>query len=162
MKQKKWRIAPRRMKGDIKLGKSSSDAQSQTMTAFFRQVDCIKMDIEAIRKASQSIGELNEATMWATTARQEKDVPDNVQPLVDEAYKQAKRVQATLGVFHQETKELKDQKSLMPSDLRIREHLGSTLTSKFIGRNDNLPASTTNVQKQHYSKDYTTGAGCQT
>ena len=52
--------------GDIEMGKQNT--QPKHMESFFRHVDAVKTDIEAVQKASKRIGEINEATMLHTKA----------------------------------------------------------------------------------------------
>ena len=53
--------------GDIEMG----NTQPKHMESFFRHVDAVKADIESVQKATKKIGNINEATMQATTTEEE-------------------------------------------------------------------------------------------
>eukprot|EP00977_Amphora_coffeiformis_P001119 scaffold227_cov165-Amphora_coffeaeformis.AAC.32 len=116
--------------GDIEMGKQNT--QPKHMESFFRHVDAVKADIEAVQKASKKIGEINEATMQATTTEEENKLSQKMRPLVDKTNKQAQRTKNTLGLLKEETKKLQSEDAIKPSDLRVRENLVNTLTRKFI------------------------------
>lgn len=102
--------------GDIEMGNQSS--QPKHMESFFRHVDGVKKDIESIIKASKKIGEINEATMQATTTEEENKLSQKMRPLVDKTNKQAKRTKETLGLLKEETKKLESESAIKQSDLR--------------------------------------------
>ena len=102
--------------GDIEMGKQNS--QPKHMENFFRHVDAVKADIEAVQKASKKIGEINEATMQATTTEEENKLSEKMRPLVDKTNKQAKRTKDTLGLLKEETKKLEADGAIKQSDLR--------------------------------------------
>ena len=102
--------------GDIEMGKQNT--QPKHMENFFRHVDAVKSDIEAVQKASKKIGEINEATMQATTTEEENKLSQKMRPLVDKTNKQAKRTKDTLGLLKEETKKLQAEDAIKPSDLR--------------------------------------------
>ena len=88
------------------------------MESFFRHVDAVKADIEAVQRASKRIGEINEATMQATTTEEENKLSQKMRPLVDKTNKQAQRTKNTLGLLKEETKKLQSEDAIKPSDLR--------------------------------------------
>ena len=102
--------------GDIEMGRPSS--QPKHMETFFRHVDAVKLDIEAVQKATKRIGEINEATMQATTTEEENKLSQKMRPLVDKTNKQAKRTKETLGLLKEETKKLQSEDAIKQSDLR--------------------------------------------
>ena len=102
--------------GDIEMGKTNS--QPKHMESFFRHVDAVKKDIESVQKASKRIGEINEATMQATTTEEENKLSQKMRPLVDKTNKQAKRTKETLGLLKEETKKLQAEDAIKQSDLR--------------------------------------------
>ena len=102
--------------GDIEMGKQNT--QPKHMESFFRHVDAVKKDIEAVQKASKRIGEINEATMQATTTEEENKLSEKMRPLVDKTNKQARRTKETLGLLKEETKKLEAEEAIKQSDLR--------------------------------------------
>ena len=103
--------------GDIEMG-GTAPAQPKHMESFFRHVEAIKADIEAVQKASKKIGDINEATMQATTTEEENKLSQKMRPLVDKTNKQAKRTKETLGLLKEETKKLQAANEIKQSDLR--------------------------------------------
>lgn len=103
--------------GDIEMGKQGP-SQPKHMETFFRHVDAVKLDIEAVQKAAKKIGEINEATMQATTTEEENKLSQKMRPLVDKTNKQAKRTKDTLGLLKEETKKLQADGNIKQSDLR--------------------------------------------
>ena len=102
--------------GDIEMGQKNT--QPKHMESFFRHVDAVKKDIEFIQKASKKIGEINEATMQATTTEEENKLSEKMRPLVDKTNKQARRTKETLGLLKEETKKLESENAIKQSDLR--------------------------------------------
>ena len=102
--------------GDIEMGKQNT--QPKHMESFFRHVDAVKADIEAVQKAAKKIGDINEATMQATTTEEENKLSQKMRPLVDKTNKQAKRTKDTLVLLKEETKKLQAEDAIKPSDLR--------------------------------------------
>jgi mevalonate kinase len=107
----------RKKGGDIEMGKQGP-SQPKHMETFFRHVDAVKSDIEAVQKATKRIGEINEATMQATTTEEENKLSQKMRPLVDKTNKQAKRTKDTLGLLKEETKKLQADDKIKQSDLR--------------------------------------------
>lgn len=117
--------------GDVEMG-SVTPSQPKHMEHFFREVESIKADIEQVKKATKTIGEINEAAVHATTTEEENDLSNRLRPVVDQTNKRAKRTKTLLGLLKEETKKLKDDGTGKASDLRVRENLCNTLTRKFI------------------------------
>lgn len=105
--------------GDLEMGDvSSSVKQPKHMEHFFREVDTIKADIEAVKKATTMIRDLNDQAMQATTTEEENELSRRLRPLVDRTNKQAKNTKNLLGLLKEETKKLKEQGELKQSDER--------------------------------------------
>mmetsp|Transcript_10841 Transcript_10841/g.25859 ORF Transcript_10841/g.25859 Transcript_10841/m.25859 type:complete len:308 (-) Transcript_10841:256-1179(-) len=113
--------------GDIEM-----QSKPQYMEDFFREVDTIKSDIDAVSKAAKEIGKINEQSMRATTTSEEQKLSKMLKPLIDATNKRAKRTKNLLGLLKQETDQLKEQGKLNASDIRVRENMNTTLTKKFV------------------------------
>lgn len=102
------------------------------MDSFFRDVESIKTSIDSIQKATRRIGEINEETILSTSESKEKQLSEEVRPLIDETNKVAKKTKTLLSVLKEENKKLEKEKKIKNSDMRVRENLCNTLTRKFI------------------------------
>jgi t-SNARE complex subunit, syntaxin len=102
------------------------------MDSFFRDVESIKSSIDSIQKATRRIGEINEETILSTSESKEKQLSEEVRPLIDETNKVAKKTKTLLSVLKEENKKLEKEKKIKNSDMRVRENLCNTLTRKFI------------------------------
>ena len=102
--------------GDIEMGKTES--QPKHMEHFFREVETIKDDIEAVKKATRNIGDINESALQATTTEEENALSQRLRPLVDQTNKRAKRTKNLLGLLKEETKKLQTDNEIKQSDLR--------------------------------------------
>jgi t-SNARE complex subunit (syntaxin) len=102
--------------GDLEMGETSK--QPKHMEHFFREVETIKQDIEAVQKASKQISEFNESALQATTTEDENAISRKLRPLVDETNKRAKRTKTLLGLLKEENKKLLDEGKAKPTDLR--------------------------------------------
>lgn len=129
--------------GDVEMG-GVSNKQPKHMDHFFREVDAIKDDIEQVKLATRTIGEINETALHATTTEEENELSNRLRPLVDGTNKRAKRTKNLLGLLKEENKKLLDEGTAKTSDLRVRENLCNTLTRKFI---DEMKAYQTAQQK---------------
>lgn len=118
--------------GDVELGNVEKPQQAKHMDHFFREVESIKEDIEAVKKSSKAIADINEAALQATTTEEENELSRKLRPLVDQTNKRARRTKTLLGLLKEETKKLVDEDNIKQSDLRIRDNLLNTLTRKFI------------------------------
>ena len=99
--------------GDIEM-----QSKPQYMEDFFREVDTIKSDIDAVSKAAKEIGKINEQSMRATTTSEEQKLSKMLKPLIDATNKRAKRTKNLLGLFKQVTDQMKEQGKLNASDIR--------------------------------------------
>lgn len=102
------------------------------MVTFFKDVDTIKADVDGIKEATKSVGDINEEAVLATTTDRENELSAQLKPLVDLTNKKAKRAKNLLALLKEENEKLEDQEGVKASDLRIRENLCNTLTRKFI------------------------------
>jgi hypothetical protein len=112
--------------GDVELGKQQQQQQQQPkyMESFFQDVDNIKADVDAIRDATQRVGEINEEAIKATTTSKEEELSRALKPLIDKTNKRAKRTKNLLALLKEENIQLvKEGKApggggVAPSDLR--------------------------------------------
>ena len=88
------------------------------MEDFFREVDSIKADIDAVAQASKEIAKINEQSMRATTSSEENKLSKKLKPLIDSTNKRARRTKTLLGLLNEETEKLKSEGKLNPSDIR--------------------------------------------
>lgn len=120
--------------GDVEMGRMDKEEPEQPtyMTHFFREVEGIKDDIDAIKKATADIGRINEEAIRATTTEKENQLSKKLRPVVEATNKRAKRTKKMLELLKEETGKLKDEDKATESDLRVRENMLNTLTRKFI------------------------------
>jgi hypothetical protein len=105
--------------GDIEMQDTKQqDNHKHYMDNFFREVDSIKADIDAVSKASKEIARINEQSMRATTTAEEQSLSKQLKPLIDTTNKRAKRTKNLLGLLKQETDQLKEEGKLNASDIR--------------------------------------------
>lgn len=105
--------------GDVEMQKQQQQSKQPThMEHFFREVESIKDDIEAVKKATTKIGKINEQALAATTTEEENELSRQLRPLVDKTNKQAKRTKNLLGLLKEETEKLKEEKKIKQSDMR--------------------------------------------
>jgi t-SNARE complex subunit (syntaxin) len=102
--------------GDVEMG--DTNKQPKHMEHFFREVESIKTDIDAVKKATKSIGSINDKALQATTTEEENVLSRQLRPLIDQTNKQAKRTKTLLGLLKEETKKLQDANEIKQSDLR--------------------------------------------
>ena len=98
------------------------------MEHFFREMENIKADIEAIGQATRAIRELHEKALSATTNEEEDSLSRQLKPIIEATNNRAKRTKTLLGLLQQETTKLQDEGTLNASDVRIRQNLNSTIT----------------------------------
>jgi t-SNARE complex subunit (syntaxin) len=94
----------------------ASSSDKGAMDAFFRDVDSIKEDIEVIEKVTKRIGEINEESVLSVSEAREKELSQEMQPLIAATNKRAKKTKNLLSVLKDENKGLK--KKLSVSDMR--------------------------------------------
>lgn len=102
------------------------------MEHFFREIDNIKADIDAVGQATKAIRDLHEQALSATTNAEEDALSQQLKPLINATNQRAKRTKTLLGLLKQETDKLREENTLNASDLRIRENLNTTITRKFV------------------------------
>lgn len=125
--------ADRRRGGDIEMGAAPAPApakvpkQARHMEHFFREVDSIKDDIEAVQAATRTVGDLNERALQATTTEEENALSNRLRPLVNETNKRAKRTKTLLGLLKEENKKLQAEGKIKTSDLRYVRPIGASL-----------------------------------
>jgi predicted kinase len=90
----------------------------QYMEDFFREVDSIKADIDAVSVAAKEIAKINEQSMRATTTSEENKLSKKLKPLIDATNKRAKRTKTLLGLLKEETDKLQSEEKLNASDVR--------------------------------------------
>lgn len=102
--------------GDVEMQKTAQ--APDYMEDFFRHVDSIKADIDAVTKASKDIAKINEQSMQATTTAEENKLSKKLKPLVDKTNKRARACKNLLGLLKEDTESLKEAKKLNASDVR--------------------------------------------
>lgn len=98
--------------GDVEMAVASH------MDHFFREVETMKQDIEAVTVATRQIGKINEQALAATSTEEEHELSNQLRPLVEKTNKRAKRTKTMLGLLKDENKKLKDEGGAKGSDLR--------------------------------------------
>jgi hypothetical protein len=123
--------------GDIEMGKVEEKSPSY-MTHFFNEIDAVKADIEFIQRATAKITKLSEEAIHATTTEKEQALSKKLKPIVTETNKRAKRTKNLIGLLKEETKNLKTEGTLKPSDERYvwldlnADRLGCLQESSFV------------------------------
>ena len=102
--------------GDIEMQKQNQ--QNKHMESFFREIDSLKADIEAVSKATKQIGKINEQALHATTTQEENELSKKLRPLIDSTNKRAKQTKTLLGLLKEETTKLQNENKINSSDLR--------------------------------------------
>lgn len=118
---------PKENQGDVEMAKTTD-----YMEDFFRHVDSIKADIDAVSKATKDISSISEQSMRATTTADENALSKKLKPLIDSTNKRAKACKNLLGLLKEDTEVLKNDGKLNASDVRVRENMVTTLTRKFV------------------------------
>ena len=103
--------------GDIEM-QNQQNNHNHYMENFFKEVDSIKADIDAVAQASKDIAKINEQSMRATTTAEEQKLSKKLKPLIDTTNKRAKRTKNLLGLLKEETEKLKAEGTLNASDIR--------------------------------------------
>lgn len=110
----------------------AAELHQKYMDAFFKDIESIRSDIDAIVKASKRIGEMNDRAVLSVSDVEESELSRELTPLIRETNKSAKRTKNMLELLKQENSKFKKEKTVKDSDMRIRENLCNTLTRKFI------------------------------
>ena len=108
---------PSKNGGDIEM-QDQQNNHNHYMENFFKEVDSIKADIDAVAQASKDIAKINEQSMRATTTAEEQKLSKKLKPLIDTTNKRAKRTKNLLGLLKEETEKLKAEGTLNASDIR--------------------------------------------
>ena len=106
-------------------------AQSEAMRQFFADVELVKKNIAVIKQAAKRIGDISQQVGLTTTSEREKELSNELSPLVSETNKKAAYAKNLLQRIREETEKLSKSGSTNP-EIRIRENLTSTLTRKFV------------------------------
>jgi hypothetical protein len=106
--------APTKSGGDVEMAQK----KPTFMDHFFREVDNIKADIEAVSQAAKRIDKINEEAMRATTTVEENKLSKQLKPLIDSTNNRAKRTKTLLGLLKEETDKLEKEEKLNASDVR--------------------------------------------
>jgi hypothetical protein len=101
--------------GDVEM---ANKPQAKYMQSFFRDVDSIKADIDAVKVATQTIHQINEEAQMATTSEKENELSDRLRPLVQSTNVRAKRTKNMLALIKKETDTLKEGGEAKSSDVR--------------------------------------------
>lgn len=111
---------PKNESGDIEMQKQNQTQTPKTdyMEDFFRHVDSIKADIDAVTKATKDISKISEQSMRATTTADENKLSKKLKPLIDSTNKRAKGCKNLLGLLKEDTTSLKADGKLNASDIR--------------------------------------------
>ena len=103
--------------GDVEM-QQGNQQQPHYMDNYFREVDSIKADIDAVGQASKRIAEIHEQALGATTGEEESALSRQLKPLIEGTNKQAQRTKTLLGLLKEETDKLKAEGTLNASDIR--------------------------------------------
>lgn len=113
-------------------GNEQEALQQQYMNAFYKDIEKIRADIEAIERTTKRIGDMNDKAVLSVSDSEEADLSRELTPLIQETNKSAKRTKTMLELLKEENKKFKEEQTVKDSDMRIRENLCNTLTRKFI------------------------------
>jgi hypothetical protein len=104
--------------GDVEMQGQQQPQKTDFMEDFFRHVDSIKADIDAVSKGTKEISKINEGAMRATTTAEENKLSKKLKPLIDATNKRARGCKNLLGILKQDTDQLKEQGKVNASDIR--------------------------------------------
>merc|ERR1719330_1006912 len=113
-------------------GNEQDILQQQYMDAFYKDIEKIRADIEAIEETTKRIGDMNDKAVSVVSDREEAELSRELTPLIQETNNGAKRTKNMLELLKEENAKFKKEKTVKDSDMRIRENLCNTLTRKFI------------------------------
>jgi len=108
------------------------DPGKKIMELFFLDVEKLKADIDLVTQATKRIGEINEESIMSTSDIREKELSEEMRPLVNETNSRAKSTKNLLACLKDENIKYKKNDTIKNNDIRIRENLCNTLTRKFI------------------------------
>ena len=92
-------------------------AQKALMDQFFKDVESIYGDIEAVKEATRRIGEINEESLMSTSDNRENELSQQMSPLVDDTNKKAKR-KKLLAPLKKDNTKYKSEDNIKTSDTR--------------------------------------------
>jgi len=113
-------------------GKGEEEVQQEFMDAFFKDIEKIREDIDAITEASKRIGDMNDKAVMSVSDAEESELSRELTPLIKKTNISAKRTKSMLELLKEENAKFKKEETVKNSDMRIRENLCNTLTRKFI------------------------------
>jgi len=116
---------------DLEVGNGSPPAKEGFMKAFFKDVEQVKEDIQAIKDAIRKMESIQSESLVAQNA-QEAELSTALQHVIHETNPRAARAKAVLQTMREDTNKLASAKGGAPSEYRIRENLTNTLTRKFV------------------------------
>ena len=93
-------------------------AVTSSMQSFYNHVAGLYENLEAIKNASTTLGQLCEEAMQATTTKQEQKVSQKTREIIDETNQNALQTKTMLESLQKETKEFKVARKIKQSDLR--------------------------------------------
>lgn len=111
---------------------NEAPSQPEHMKQFFDDVEAIKSDISAVTSATEQIITLKDKAVLATSETEESKISDTIRTLVEGTNGQAKKCKNLLGLLKEENANLKNEETIKPTDLRVRDNLVNTLLRKFI------------------------------
>lgn len=110
---------------------SAQGTQSEAMRKFFEDVELVKKNIVVIKQAAKRIGDISQQVGLTTTSEREKELSNELGPLVSDTNIKAQLAKNFLQKLREETEQLSKSGSTNP-EVRIRENLANTLTRKFV------------------------------
>jgi len=102
------------------------------MEDFFRDVEKIKADVEALTDATKRIRQIDEKSKLAVSESDEKRMSEEIKHLINGTNLKAKSTKNMLSLLREENKKFQDNNTVNATNLRKRENLVNTLTRKFI------------------------------
>jgi t-SNARE complex subunit (syntaxin) len=108
--------------GDVEMNKQQQQQQPTNhpnyMENFFREVDSIKIDVDAVSEAVTQIAVIHEQALSATTNDDEQALSRQLRPVIENTNKRAQRTKTLLKLLKEETDKLKEEETLNASDIR--------------------------------------------
>lgn len=100
------------------------------MEGFFKDVEQVKEDIQAIKNAIKEMENIQSESLVAQNAK-EAELSQSLQTVIKETNPRAQRAKAVLQSMREETNKMAGGHG-PPSEFRIRDNLTNTLTRKFV------------------------------